>query len=135
MATWQNIGGTWKSGTWFVRVAGVWRQAQVWQNVQGIWKQLSTVFTPDGGGVDNAGRYTTSQTLSCTTPATWTYTATDCTANLPSGATANNIMFTCVAGGSANNRTTRNGTATVTGTSNGVTRNFTVTLTADGDNI
>jgi hypothetical protein len=137
MATWQNIGGAWKSGNWWQNVAGIWKQCNLFQNVAGTWRNLSVMFSPDGGNVFNEAQYSVSAQLSCNVPATWTYTLSGfITANLGSGGSSTFITFTTTAsGGSPGNRQTRSGSASVTGTANGITRTFQVDLTADGDNL
>lgn len=137
MAVWQNIAGTWKQGTVWQNVFGTWKQCNVWQNIAGTWRNLSTFFTPDGGDQVNEQNGYASVTLSCSTPATWTYTQTSggtgTNVNLASGGTSTSITFSA----SATTKVGRQGRWSVTGSSNGVVRNFTVTCTAfatDGGN-
>lgn len=143
MATWQNIAGTWKSGFWWQNVGGVWKQMNVWQNVLGVWQNLSAQaglsaqFTPDGGDQYYSDQYNASGTLSCNVPATWTYSGggPGSSVNRGSGTTGNSITFsTSATGGSPGNRQGRSASWNVTGTAKGITRTFTVTVEAFGDN-
>lgn len=138
MATWQNIAGVWKSGSWWQNVGGVWKRGNVWQNVAGVWKNLSVMFSPvDGGYVSADGQYSAGLSLGCNVPAVWTYTTASGfggTVNTPSGSTSTSIVFSISAsGGSIGNRQSREQTWNVTGTANGVSRDFTVYLLAQGD--
>lgn len=99
---------------------------------------VKTAFTPAGGtsagspqALSDFGTYNASETISCTTPAVWTWTrtgSTNATASVSSGGTATSITF--------NLNTTgfnyRQSEFTVSATSNGITRYWTVTLTAEG---
>jgi len=92
----------------------------------------NVVFTPDGGSAaGSAPSGTASVTLSCNFAATWTYsissgTSTGTSVSIGSGGSATSITFNLAAPGTG----TRTTVWTVTGVSNGVTRNFTVTLDA-----
>lgn len=89
-----------------------------------------SVFTPNGGTVADEEQGTASVTLTCNNPATWTYTqnGSQGTASLASGGSGTSITFNV----SATGKVTVSTSFSVTGTSNGVSRNFTVNLTADG---
>lgn len=91
-------------------------------------------FSPDGGtsagspvAADNVGATSASRTLSCTSPAVWTFTRdgdTSGTASIASGNTSTSITFNLST--SFSNKTT---TWTVSATAGGITRYWTVTLT------
>lgn len=141
MGTYRNIGGTWRSGNWWRNILGSWKQCAAWRNINGVWKNLSVVFDPDGGSVEISDTYVAQYTLTCSQPATWVYSTTSSggtgargTVSIPSGSTASGITFRIEAtAGSPGNRQFNTQTWSVTGMSGGVTRSFSVTLTAEGD--
>lgn len=99
---------------------------------------VKTAFTPTGGtsagspqSLSDFGTYAASETISCTTPAVWTWTRTGDTngnATVSSGGTSTSITFNL----STTGFTYRQCEFTVSGTSNGITRYYVVTLTAEG---
>lgn len=94
---------------------------------------LSNVnFSPDGGNVAGSAVGSATATVTCNLPAVWTYTGggTGGSVDVASGGTATSITFTVVAPGAPD--VTR--TWSLTGVSNGVTRNFSVSVTAFGSN-
>jgi hypothetical protein len=97
----------------------------------------SAVFTPDGGEIAGEGVNSSQVSVACDQNAIWNYTRTSggpgTSVTVPSGGTSRFIGFTLQAGGSGNATTPRNATWTLTGTSAGVTRNFTVSLYASGN--
>lgn len=99
---------------------------------------LSNVaFTPDGGPVTNTAAFLASATLACNLSAVWTYSVTSggtaVSVSLASGASGTSIQFQQGVTGLSPNRVGHTTTWGVQGVSNGVTRNFTVTLTTQGD--
>lgn len=100
-----------------------------------FYGRSGVLFTPDGGNVSVTDFTSVSATLSCTAPATWTYTRTSGAdgysgANLPSGSSATSIIFGCNTTSSGGKEIARSASWTVSGTAGGVTRNFTVSLSA-----
>lgn len=99
---------------------------------------VKTAFTPAGGAssgspqaLSDLGTLSASITISCTTTATWTWSRsgdTDGSATISSGGSATSITFNLNTTGF----TYKQSTFTVTATSNGITRYYTVTLTAEG---
>ena len=137
MATFRNIGGQWKSGNFFRNIGGQWRAGSMWRKIGNVWKNLSVVFTPDGGDVYGSGQYEASATLYCNVPATWVYSTVSGsggTVSLASGGSSTFIIFSQTATGPSGNKLPRKQVWSVTGMANGVTRNFTVTVEAFGDN-
>jgi len=141
-----NDGGTWKSASPWVNDGGTWKSVlEVWVNDGGVWKQsyVSVTFTPANSGTYSASGYqTASYTISCSQAATWTFTKAGdnhCYASIASGGSATSITFTCDA-----YQVTPQGqlpsfddpwqqnscTFTVTAVSGGVTKNYTINLTA-----
>lgn len=132
-----NVAGTWKPAKVWQNVAGVWKQITLYEKVGTTWKNISVIFTPDGGTVEAYNQYSVSATITCSQPAVWTYTGggTSTNVSIPSGRTASVIVFSANAYGTVGNKVTATGNWTVSGTSNGITRNFTVVIEALGDNI
>lgn len=98
----------------------------------------ATTFDPDGGYVYDESFNSVSTTLTCTTDATWTYSTVNGaggSVNLSNGGVAKSIRFTVTAAGPPSNRVSRSQRWSVRGVSNGVQRDFTVELTATGDNV
>jgi hypothetical protein len=103
-----------------------------------FYGSVKTAFSPAGGtsagspqALSDFGTYDASVTITCTTPATWTWTRsgdTNATATVSSGGSSTSITFNL----STTGFTYRQSTFTVSGTSNGITRYYTVTLTAEG---
>lgn len=133
-------GGAWKDGEVWVREGGTWKKAEVWVKQGGTWKQVtqSVAFTPDGGTssgspvVINANDFSSVQVvISCTESAVWTWTRSPNigTCNVASGNSATSITMTLttapVSGG------TRSTTYTLSATAGGITRYWTVNLTAE----
>ena len=94
----------------------------------------SVTFTPDGGTYDVNQLGPAEFTLTCSQAAVWTYSgtgsATGNSVTLPSGGSGTSITFTLQPPGISG---VRSRTWTVTGTAAGVTRNFTIFLTAEAD--
>jgi len=137
MATWQNIGGTWRAGNWWQNVAGIWKRCNTWQNIAGTWRNLSVQFSPDGGDQYSSGLDYAEVALTCSEPAVWTYSGggLGTSVNTTSGSTTSRIVFSARTAGSPGNRQPRSGSWNVTGRANGVERTFTVTVEAQGDNV
>jgi len=95
-----------------------------------FYGKSNVTFTPDGGNVSTAATGSASAIVTCNQPAVWTYTGggSGGTVSIASGATSTSITFTVVATGIPD--VTR--TWSLTGVSNGVTRNFSVSVTAYG---
>ena len=95
-------------------------------------------FSPDGGtsagspvALADVGSLTASETISCTSSATWTWSRSSGsfgTANVTSGSSATSITFTLNTSGFEY----RQSEFTLTATSGGVTRYYVITLTAEG---
>jgi hypothetical protein len=145
MTTHVNDGGTWKSASPYVKDGATWKPVlEVWVKDGTVWKQAyaSLTFTPDAGTYSASGFETASYTISCSQAATWTWTKSGdshCSASLASGGSATSITFTCNAyqqtpagqQPSPDDPWVQNScTFTVTGTANGVTKNYTINLTA-----
>jgi uncharacterized membrane protein len=80
---------------------------------------------------------TATATLTCTTPAVWTYSITSggtvASVNVASGASASSITFTQSHTGTIPNRVGYSTTWSVSGSAGGIIRNYTVSLTTTGD--
>jgi hypothetical protein len=100
---------------------------------------VKTAFSPAGGtsagspqALSDFGTFNASVTISCTTPAVWTWTRsgnTNANASVSSGGSATEITFSL----STTGFTYRQSEFTVSATSNGITRYWFVTLTAEGN--
>lgn len=87
-------------------------------------------FTPAGGSYSRTAQGVVNYTLSCSTTALWTYSATGLvTSNLNSGQSGGSITFSLSSAGA----TPRSGSVTVTGSANGVSASYTLTLQANGN--
>lgn len=101
---------------------------------------VKTAYTPDGGTsagspvtLSATGTLSASKTISCTTSAVWTWTASgdsNYAVTPASGGSSTDITFQL----STTGFTYRQTTFTVSATSNGITRYWTVTLTCEGLN-
>jgi hypothetical protein len=93
---------------------------------------LSNVtFTPDGGSTGGIGVGSANCTLLCNLPAVWTYSlasGTGGSVDIASGTAAGSITFTVTAPGAG----TRTCVWNVNGSAAGVSRDFTVTVDAQG---
>lgn len=127
MPVFRNIGGSWLPCTVWRNIGGAWLAGTLWRNISGTWLVVSTLFAPDGGTVSNSGSIpgSTSVTLSCSVPATWTFGTlpANCSSSGPSGTVSNSIVFTFTLSAGSGSRS-----IPVTGVASGITRNFTVNL-------
>lgn len=93
-------------------------------------------FSPDGGTINETALGQLSYQLTCSEPATWTYTASGSGGNVnqASGARSTSIIFSETAGGSGTGKFTRSSQWDVRGQSDsGLVRTFRITLTAEGN--
>lgn len=94
-------------------------------------------FTPDGGDVYGEGVNRGEVSISCNQDATWVYTpisgGSGTSVTVPSGGTTRFIGFSVDAIGSGNATRPRSASWSLTGTSGGVSRNFTVSVYASGN--
>jgi hypothetical protein len=140
-----NDNGVWKTAAPYVNDNGTWvLPKEIWVNDNGVWKQAhsSTTFTPTNSPVYVEGTYDAVLTLTCNVPATWTYTRTGGTAgagntltNLPSGGSGTQMYFSVSSPGDVGNRSTVDAYWSVTGTASGVSKTWTIYLTAHGDSL
>lgn len=108
-------------------------------SVSKFYGTSDVAFTPDGGtsagapvALEDFGTFTASETISCTTAATWTWSRSSGsfgTANVSSGSSATSITFTLNTTGFDY----RQSEFTLTATSGGITRYYVITLTAEGN--
>jgi len=131
-----NDGGTWKSATPWVNDGGTWKPVQeVWVNNGGTWVRAysAVTFTPPAGSYEAEGYYQVQYTLACSLATTWTFSLpSGVTASVANGGSATAVSFTLTSG-SASKPLARTVQFAVTGTANGVTANFTITLIALSD--
>jgi len=95
-----------------------------------FYGRSNVIFTPDGGDLSDSGLGGVNMTLSCNKTATWTYTysgSPNGSSSPLSGGSGTSVVFSIYTDGS----TTESGTWQVTGVSGGVTRTYTVSLTAN----
>jgi len=107
-------------------------------SVSKFYGTVKTAFSPAGGtsagspqALSDFGTLSASVTISCTTSAVWTWSRTGDTngsATVSSGGSATGITFNLNTTGF----TYRQSEFTVSATSNGITRYWTITLTAEG---
>lgn len=105
-----------------------------------LYGKSNVAFTPNGGtsagapvALEDFGTLSASKTISCTQSATWTWTRTSGTSgsvNVVSGGTGTSITFSL----STTGFTYRQTVWTLTATAGGITRYYTITLTAEGNN-
>lgn len=96
----------------------------------------SVVFDPNGGYVTDTNFYSAGVFLSCSQDAVWTYSTTygfGGVVNIGSGGVSRNITFSVDAGGSGPNRRTRQQVWSVRAEAGGAFREYTVDVTALGD--
>lgn len=141
MPAYVKDGGVWKEATVYVRDGGVWKQATLSVKDAGAWKSVApaVTFTPSGGatsgapeGLSSYESYPTnaSVVISCSQTATWTWSRSGSaagTASVASGGSATSITFELPSDLFLN----RTCTFTVSATAGGVTRYWTVVLTAE----
>lgn len=100
-----------------------------------FYGKSNVVFAPTGVYITNSGLSSASATITCSVDATWTYSGTlpgaKVSISRASGSTGPSITFTVLAPGGGG---TLYGNWSLTGTAFGVTKNYTIELSA-GDSL
>ena len=92
----------------------------------------NVLFSPDGGTISDSSIGTSSLTLYCTVPATWTFSLPpNVSASIASGATSPFVTFSLPAPGVG----IRARSVSVSGVASGILRSFSVELEANGGGV